>query len=171
MEKISVKSDKLNNSSERSVSNEESSCSSLSSYSSHPKDETRVSKGFTHRTIQKMREAWVQMRLGTRTWTQILPFGKLSRESAGNDLCSPGLCRKGKRISRQSCRYPGTSGRDLRDQSRTHAEARGVLTADDGICTACQPFGICRSIRFRNFGCQHDSGLFNWKSAIWRKSR
>lgn len=171
MEKSSIKSDKLNNLSERTESNEKSSCSSLGSYSSPPKDETRVSKGLTHRTIQKMWETWMQMRLGKGSWPQILPVGKLSWESAGNDLCSPELCEAGKRISRQSCRYSGTSGRDLRDQSPAIAETRGVLSVDDGIRAACQPFGICRSIRFGNFGCQHDSGLFNWKFEIWRKSR
>ena len=81
----------------------------------------------SHRTLQALRQARLQVCRRSRPWPQVLPLCELPRPSSANGLRAASRARR--------CR--GTSGelppgardyrRGLRDQSRTVAPPRGAL--------------------------------------------
>ena len=83
---------------------------------------------FPHRALQALRQARLQVRPGPRSWPQVLPVGELSRPASTNGLRPARVLRAGERVSGQlpPC-SPGLGG-DLRDQPRTSAPSREVLT-------------------------------------------
>src|SRR5215469_9243789 len=92
---------------------------------SAPIDPSRLS----HRALQTMRQARMQVRRRPGSWAQVLFVGQLSRLAAANGLCAAGVVHSDGRVPGQlpsSARDPRS---DLRDQPRTAASPRGALTA------------------------------------------
>src|SRR6516164_9414176 len=92
---------------------------------STPGDPARVS----HRALQTMRQAGMQVRRRSRSWPQVLFVGQLSRLAAANGLCAAGVSRSDGRVPGQLPSSPRDPRSDLRDQPRTAAAPRGALTA------------------------------------------
>jgi hypothetical protein len=84
---------------------------------------------FSHRTLQTMRQAGMQMRRRSRPWPQVLFVGLLSRLAAANGLRTTGVLRANGRVPGQLPSSPRDPGGDLRDQPRTVAPPRGALKA------------------------------------------
>jgi hypothetical protein len=81
-----------------------------------------------NREIQAMRQAGMQMCRWARSWSEVLSFGELSGPAAPDGLrASRGLWASFG-VSRQLSSDTRDSGRDLRDQPRVVASARGTLT-------------------------------------------
>ncbi len=82
---------------------------------------------FTHRALQAVWQAGMQMRPRSRSWSQVLPLRELYRPKAANGLRAPGTSRPDHRVSSPSPSGPRDLGGDLRDQSRAATTARGNL--------------------------------------------
>lgn len=85
------------------------------------------SAGLAYRTLQAMRQARMQMRRWSRTWTQILPFRKSPGSPSTDGLCASGSLQAGFRASRQLSANQRDSRGDQRDQPRVAASSRGTL--------------------------------------------
>jgi len=91
---------------------------------------------FTHRTLQALRQAGLQMRQWPRPWPEVLPFRQLPRRSTANGLCAAGRLRRCCGAIRQLSSSAGNHRRDLRDQSRIVAAPRGAVGLDgEPSCT------------------------------------
>src|SRR6478609_9087428 len=82
---------------------------------------------FSHRALQTMRQAGMQMRRRSRPWTQVLFVGQLPRFAAANGLCAAGVLRPNCRVPGQLPSSPRDPRGDLRDQPRTAAPPRAAL--------------------------------------------
>jgi hypothetical protein len=105
---------------------------SSASTPSPPSDPPR----FSHRALQTMRQAGMQMRRRSGPWPQVLFVGQLSWFAAADGLRAAGVVRANRRVPRQLPSSPRDSGIYLRDQSRTAAQTRGAL----GVCHAPSEF-------------------------------
>ena len=85
------------------------------------------SSGILDRTLQALRQSKLQVRRGSRPWTQVLPVGELSRQVAADGLRSSSRLRAGQRARNQLRAGSRDLGGDLRDQPRTAASARAAL--------------------------------------------
>src|SRR5262245_3485413 len=92
---------------------------------------------FSHRALQTLRQARMQMRGRSGPWPQVLFVGQLSRFTAANGLRAAGILRSSGRVPGELPSSPRDPGGDLRDQPRTAAPPRGALKA----CHA--PSGFC----------------------------
>ena len=82
---------------------------------------------FSHRALQTLWQARLQMRSHPRPWPKILSLGQSLRAATANGLHSPGLLSSDHRVFGQLSSASSDFGRDLRDQSRTVISARRVL--------------------------------------------
>ena len=83
---------------------------------------------FSHRALQTLWQAWMQMRPRPRSWPQVLPVGELSRSASTNGLRPARVVCAGERVPGQlPPRSPGPGG-DLRDQPRAPTPSREALT-------------------------------------------
>lgn len=71
-----------------------------------------------NRTIQALRQAWMQVRRITGTWTKILFVGQQAQTEAGNGLYPLNLSSPSKRIFREFSQGKNYFRRDLRNQPR-----------------------------------------------------
>src|SRR5579864_21298 len=85
--------------------------------------------GFSHRALQTMRQARMQMRRRPGPWPQVLFVGQLLRLAAANGLCAAGGLRSDGRVPGQLPSSARDPRGDLRDQPRTAAPPRGALKA------------------------------------------
>jgi hypothetical protein len=83
--------------------------------------------GFSHRALQTMRQARMQMRRRPGPWPQVLFVSQLPRLPAANGLCAAGVLRSNSRVPGQLPSSPRDPGSYLRDQQRTAAPPRGAL--------------------------------------------
>ncbi len=101
-----------------------------------------------HRALQAVWQARMQMRRRSRTRTQVLSVGKLSRPAAANGLRAAGGLWANSGVSRQLSPEPRDSGDDLRDQPRIAAPSRGALSRPHervaGRCPRLDRCGIGR---------------------------
>jgi len=81
-----------------------------------------------NRTIQALRQAWMQVRRITRTWAKILFVGQQAQAEAGNGLYPLNLSSPSKRIFREFSQDKNNPRRDLRNQPRT-IETKGKTVA------------------------------------------
>ena len=82
---------------------------------------------FSHRALQTLWQAWMQMRPRPRSWPQVLPVGELSRSASTNGLRPARVVCAGERVPGQlPPRSPGPGG-DLRDQPRAPTPSREAL--------------------------------------------
>ena len=86
---------------------------------------------FSHRTLQALWQAWLQMRQGTRPWSQVLLVRELPKITAANRLCSAEPSCRDQEIPRQLSTRSRNLRADLRDQPRVAAPPRGALRAHD----------------------------------------
>ena len=107
-----------------------------------------------NREIQAMRQAGMQMCRWSRTWTQVLSFGELSGPAAADGLRAPRGLWASFGVSRQLSADARDSGRDLRDQPRVVASARGTLTRQ------YEPLASRPSITGRRAGWLGSSGQY-----------
>ncbi len=82
---------------------------------------------FSHRALQTVWQARLQMRSRPRPWPQILSLGQSLRATTANGLHPPRLFSPDHRISGQLSSASSDFGRDLRHQSRTVIPARCIL--------------------------------------------
>src|SRR5215470_2085549 len=91
---------------------------------------------FSHRALQTMRQAGMQMRQRPRPRPQVLFVGQLSRLAAADGLRTAGVLRANGRVPGQLPSGPRDPRGDLRDQPRTAAPTRGALK----VCHAQSSF-------------------------------
>lgn len=91
--------------------------------------------GLSHRALQALRQAGMQVRSWSRSWPQVLPLGQSLWPATANGLPPPGLSKPGQRVSRQLPPSPRDLGRDLRHQSRTAMPPRGALSPSHETCS------------------------------------
>src|SRR5215831_10276387 len=94
---------------------------------------------FSHRTLQTMRQAGMQMRRRSRPWPQVLSVGELSGLAPANGLRAAGVIRANSGVPGQLPPNPRNPGGDLRDQPRTAAPPRGALKACYAPSAFCPP--------------------------------
>src|ERR1039458_10001948 len=82
---------------------------------------------FSHRALQTMRQAGLQMRRGPRPWAQILFVGQLSGVAAANGLRTAGILRANGGVPVELPPSPRDLRDDLRDQPRVASPSRGAL--------------------------------------------
>ena len=82
---------------------------------------------FSHRALQTLWQARMQMRRRPRSWPQVLSVGKLSRPAPANGLRPARVLRAGERVPGQLPPRPPGLGGDLRDQPRAPATSREAL--------------------------------------------
>jgi hypothetical protein len=81
----------------------------------------------SHRALQTLRQARMQVCRWPRSWSQVLSFGELSGPAAANGLCAAGVLRADQRVAGQLSASSRALRTDLRDQSRTLTSPRGAL--------------------------------------------
>ena len=86
---------------------------------------------FSHRTLQALWQARMQMRQGSRSWPQVLLVRELSECAAANGLCSAEPSCGDQEISRPLSTRSRNLRADLRNQPRAAAPPRGALRAHD----------------------------------------
>ncbi len=81
----------------------------------------------SHRALQTLWQARMQVCRRSRSWSQVLSFGKLPGPAAANGLCAAGVLRAGQRVPGQLPASARAFRADLRDQPRTPAPPRGAV--------------------------------------------
>src|SRR5438552_11657947 len=81
----------------------------------------------SHRALQTLRQARMQMRRRSRPWPQVLSFGELPGLAATDGLRAAGVLPPDHRVAGKLPSSPRDLRADLRDQSRAAAPARGAL--------------------------------------------
>jgi len=94
---------------------------------------------FSHRALQTMRQAGMQMRRRPRPRSQVLFVGQLSRLAAADGLHTAGVLRANGRVPVQLPSSPRDPRSHLRDQPRTAAPTRGALRACHAPSGFCHP--------------------------------
>jgi hypothetical protein len=89
---------------------------------------------FSHRTLQALWQAGLQMRQGSRPWPQILLVRELSECAPASGLCSAEPSCGDQEIPRPLSTRSRNLRADLRDQPRAAASPRGALRAHDEYC-------------------------------------
>jgi hypothetical protein len=95
------------------------------------------------RTLQTLRQSWLQVCSGTRSWTQILFINQPARHSTADGLRANGAHSAGQRVPPQLPASAATAGADLQPKSRVITAPGEVLTFNEHGA-----FGIRRT-RFR----------------------
>jgi hypothetical protein len=86
---------------------------------------------FSHRTLQALWQAWLQMRQGPRSRPQILLVCELPECAAASGLCSAEPSCGDQEIHRPLSTHSRNLRADLRDQPRVAAPPGGALSAHD----------------------------------------
>jgi hypothetical protein len=111
-----------------------------------------------HRTLQALRQTWLQMRRRSRSWSQVLLIGEFSRPPAANGLRAAGQLRRRYRTPGELSPRSRDPRGDLRDQPRTIAPPRGALRgAGEPVSAVTHPHH--RSAIGRRTHRQHARGL------------
>src|ERR1700687_2747715 len=129
---------------------------------SRPVAATNAGSGYAtawlaHRTLQALRQAWLQVRRWARSWPQVLSVRELSRAPTANGLRASGRLRRRHPTFGELPQGPRDHRRDLRDQPRTirpPGALRGLGEADAAVT---HPFH--RSAIGRRTHRQHARGL------------
>ncbi len=114
------------------------------------------------RALQTLWQARVQVRRWPRSWTQVLPFGELSRITAADGLCAARVSCSDCRVCCQLPPGPRDLRSDLRDQPRTAAPPGGALKGHHAR-SARRPPCTHRCWIGRRAPCQYDRGLAGWQ--------
>ena len=113
------------------INEEERACCQPEKTPSSPPTSTAPAQGdparLVDRALQTLWQARVQVRRRPWSWTQVLPFGELSRLAAADGLCSAGGACSDCGVCRQLPLGPRNLRSHLRDQPRTAAPPGGAL--------------------------------------------
>jgi hypothetical protein len=160
MRGIEVKSEQLYNCSDGHKKENDSIPSKTSHTSCQKNHSNRFSgsEGFFDRTLYSMWETGMQVRRYSRSRSQILSFGQLSRPQARAGLCTTRAPETGNRICNQLPEGKTNLGGDLQHQSRTLTAERKIVKDSDGYprCSLDSHRYRC----FSNFGSQYAAELF-----------
>ena len=130
---------------------------------SRPVAATNAGSGYAtawlaHRTLQALRQAWLQVRRWARSWPQVLSVRELSRAPTANGLRASGRLRRRHPTFGELPQGPRDHRRDLRDQPRTLTPPRGDLRGDgEPLVAVAHP--LHRSSPGRRTHRQHARGL------------
>jgi hypothetical protein len=113
------------------------------------------SSRLAHRTLQAMREAWLQVRSGSRARSQALPVDQPAGRAASDGVCPPIQSGTGGSVSGELPECSAGARSDLRHQRRAFAPERGVLRNQHGPCVRCQGKRDRRHRRRRDSDGQH----------------
>ena len=116
-----------------------------------------ASARLAHRALQALRQTWLQVRRGSRSWSQVLPVCELSRPPAANGLRAASRLRRRHRTPGELSPRPRDHRGDLRDQPRTIAPPRGALRGAGEPVAVAHP--LHRSAIGRRTHRQHARGL------------
>src|SRR5215472_11082137 len=83
--------------------------------------------GFSHRALQTLWQARMQMCRRSRSWSQVLSLGELSRPAPTNGLRPARVLRAGERVPDQLPSRPPDLRGDVRDQPRALTPSREAL--------------------------------------------
>jgi len=159
-----VESDQLYTWSDRNE--EKRACCHLETTSSGSPAPTASTQGdparLADRALQTLWQARVQVRRWSRSWTQVLPFGELSRITAADGLCAARVSCSDCRVCCQLPPGPRDFRGDLRDQPRTAAPSGGALNGHHER-SAFRPPVANRCWLGRRAPCQYDRGLAGWQ--------
>lgn len=117
----------------------------------------------THRALQAVWQARLQVCRRSGARSQVLPIGKLSRLSTSHGLRTARVLRSDHRVSCQLPANPRDFRGNLRDQPRTIAAARGALRSRDGRRTISVLRTVGNGSRRRSSG-QYARGLAGRRS-------
>jgi len=81
----------------------------------------------SHRALQTLWQAGMQVCRWSRSWSQVLSFGELPGPAAADGLCATGTLRADLRVPGQLPASSRAFRTDLRDQPRTVTPPRGAL--------------------------------------------
>ena len=128
-------------------------------------------EGLSHRALQALREAGLQVRSGARPWAQVLPLHQPDGPGTPDGLRTPGIPRPGAGVFGQLPSRAGDHRRDLANQPGTPAPQRGLVETRHGCQRHRAACRVCRhpaDLRFgdehahraapRRFGIQADTG-------------
>lgn len=139
------------------------------SYYSIEVDRTEGPTWIANRTIQEMRQAWLQMCRWRRSRTEILSVSKPAREASRNGVCPSRLFGRGQRALRESQRNPKGVRGALRDQSGAAEEARRAVGSECGISGCRINIGGGGYWGSRSIGCQY-AGASSQKRCCFRNN-
>jgi hypothetical protein len=106
---------------------------------------------FTHRALQAVWQAGMQMRPRSRSWPQVLPLRELYRPKAANGLRAPGASRPDHRVSSPS---PSGSAKSWRRSARSIANCYdGARQSERWPCTIPRLRSPFRGTRKWEAGC------------------
>jgi hypothetical protein len=111
-----------------------------------------------HRTLQALRQTWLQVRRWARSWPQVLFVRELSRAPTANGLRASGRLRRRHPTFGELPQGPRDHRRDLRNQPRTITPPRGALRGL-GEPDAAVTHPLHRSAFGRRTHRQHARGL------------
>ena len=114
--------------------------------------------GLAHRTLQALRQTWLQVRRWARSWPQVLSVSELSGAPTTDGLRPTGRLRRRQRTLGELSPGPRDHRRDLRDQPRTTTPPRGALRGV-GEPGAALAHHLHRSAISRRTHRQHARGL------------
>lgn len=112
----------------------------------------------TDRTLQALRQTWLQMCRWPGTWSQVLLVGEFPRLPAANGLRAAGRSARCRLAPGKLPPRSRDHRRDLRDQPRTFTPSRGVLRRP-GEPVAAAAHRHHRFAIGRCSHCQHARGL------------
>jgi hypothetical protein len=120
---------------------------------------------FTHRALQALWQAGLQMCRGPGPWSEVLPVGEFSRRAAANGLRTSGRSGSHSSAHRQLPRGAHDARRGLCDKPRTAPAPRGALRpgGERNVATAYHPdrrFRRCAAPR------QHGRDLARRRAAL-----
>ena len=117
------------------------------------------------RTLQTMREAWLQMCRRSRPWPEVLPVGELPRRTTADGLRASRKYRSRPRARRQLPRGAYSARGGLRDQPRAVTAPRGALRCggERNFAAAQHPDRHCRRCAAPR---QHGRGMACRRAAL-----
>jgi hypothetical protein len=125
--------------------------------------------GLSHRALQTLWQAGMQVRPRSRSWPQVLSLGQSLWSATADGLHPPGLSKPGQRVSRQLPSATRDLGRGLRHQSRTAMPPGGALSHPHEPCSGLELFSF-RSQTRRPAPGQHALRLARQRTQ-WRSHR
>ena len=122
----------------------------------------------SHRALQTLWQARMQVCRRSRSWSQVLSFGELPRPAAADGLCATGALRANLRVPGQLPANSRAFGTYLRDQPRTVTPPRGAVKSLYEHSTHC----LCRPAGCRVGRCaprQYDRSVVRQRLALLQR--
>jgi hypothetical protein len=119
-----------------------------------------------HRTLQTLRQTWLQVCRRPRPWPQVLFVGELPRHSTANGLRATSRSGRRRRAPGELPSGPRDHRGSLRDQPRTVTPPRSALRRPgEPAATIAHP--VHRSASCRRADCQYARGVAHHRIRAW----